>query len=79
MYLGRNSVRKAKLVFKTDTVHVVVFSCVPWFEGEVVVRFVDIGRIVGHHYLNFLFITKNTMPVRDHHIVRQAYSGHSQS
>ena len=31
--------------------------CVQWVEMRVlVVCFVDIGRIVGHHYLNFLFI-----------------------
>ena len=56
-------------MFKTDTVHVVVFSCVSWFEGEVVVRFVDIGRIVGHHCLNFLFITNNTIILYVKHIL----------
>ena len=33
--------------------------CVQWLEGgtrEVIVRFVDIGRIVDHHCLSFLFI-----------------------
>ena len=37
--------------------YVMVFSCVQWVEMRVlVVCFVDIGRIVDHHYLNFLFI-----------------------
>jgi hypothetical protein len=36
--------------------------CVQWFNWEVIARFVDIGGIVDHHCLNFLFIrTKETL------------------
>jgi len=31
-------------------------KCVQWFEVIVIVRFVDIGGIAGHHPLNLLFI-----------------------
>jgi hypothetical protein len=34
----------------------VFFSVFNYFNGEVVFRFVDIGGIVDHHCLNFLFI-----------------------
>ena len=38
--------------------HVMVFFCVLLFEvRDIVVCFVDIGRIINHHCLNFLFIS----------------------
>ena len=36
------------------TPYVVVFLIFNALRAEVVVRFVDIGRIVDHHFLNFL-------------------------
>ena len=40
------------------TSYVVVFSVFSDLWSEVIVRFVDIGEIVDHHYLNFVFIIR---------------------
>ena len=40
------------------TSYVMAFFCSNYLRREVIVCFVDIGGIVDHHCLNFLFITK---------------------
>ena len=41
--------------------------------SEVIVRFVDIGEIVDHHCLNFLFITVKLNDIHESHQIKYVY------